>query len=96
MKQIPLLHEPLDEQLDVAPGPAATTSVTGRYAIRILAPAVLAPDATNGVIKFSVMTGDSVGWDAVSFSGHLVQTMAGNTVALPSAASTANLHLMPH
>jgi hypothetical protein len=75
---------------------SATTSATGTYAIRILAPAMLAPDAANGIIKFSLMAGDSAGWDTVSFSGRLVQTIAGNTVELPPVSGTANLHLMPH
>jgi hypothetical protein len=75
---------------------SATTSATGKYAIRIPAPNMLARNATNGLIRFSVMTGDRAGWGTVSFSGRLVPTMAGTTVALPFASGTADLHLMRH
>jgi hypothetical protein len=75
---------------------SATTSATGKYAIRVLAPAALAPNATNGIIKFQVMSGDSAGWDTSSFSGRLVQTIAGTALALPSGSGTTDLHLMPH
>ena len=75
---------------------SATTSAKGKYAIRVLAPAALAPNATNGIIKFQVMSGDSAGWDTFSFSGRLVQTIAGATLALPSGSGTTDLHLMPH
>ena len=75
---------------------SATTSAKGKYAIRVLAPAALAPNATNGIIKFQVMSGDSAGWDTSSFSGRLVQTIAGATLALPSGSGTTDLHLMPH
>jgi hypothetical protein len=67
------------------------------HAIRVLSPAALAPEATNGTIKFAVMTGDSTGWDAFSFSRRLVQTAAGTMLALPSGSTgTADLHLMKH
>ena len=84
-------------QVPVTVVSSATTSATGRYAIRISSPAALAPEATNGVIKFAVMTGDSAGWDSFSFSGRLVQTAAGTMLALPSGGTgTADLHLMQH
>lgn len=74
------------KQVPVTVVGSATTSATGRYAIRVLSLAALAPDATNGTIKFAVMTGNSAGRDAFSFSRRLVQTAAGTR--------TADLHLM--
>ena len=73
-----------------------TTSAAGSYAMRVLPSAALAADATNGVIKFMVMTGGSAGWDTASFS-RPVQTAAGTLLAVPSGGTvTADLHLMPH
>jgi hypothetical protein len=43
------------------------TSAAGRYAIRVSSSATL-PEVARGVIKFSVMTGNSAGWDTASFA----------------------------
>jgi hypothetical protein len=76
---------------------SVTTSATGTYAMTVLSPAALAPEAANGIIKFMVMTGDSAGWDAASFSRRLVLTAAGTTkLALPPGSiRTVDLHLTP-
>jgi hypothetical protein len=63
---------------------SATTSATGRYALRVLSLSALAPDAINGMVKFSVMTGNSAGWDMSSFS-----------CSLSGGTTTVVLHLMP-
>ncbi len=63
---------------------SATTSATGRYALRVPSLSALAPDAINGIVKFSVMTGNSTGWDMSSFS----RSLSGGT-------TTVILHLMP-
>jgi hypothetical protein len=69
------------------------TSATGRYAIRVSSPATL-PEVAKGVIKFSVMTGNSTGWDTASFYRRLVPTAAGARLALPpGGTTTADLHL---
>jgi hypothetical protein len=62
---------------------SATTSATGRYALRVPSLSPLAPDAINGVVKFSVMTGNSTGWDMSSFS----RSLSGGT-------TTVVLHLI--
>ncbi len=62
---------------------SATTSATGRYALRVPSLSALAPDAINGSVKFSVMTGNKTGWDMVSFS----RSLSGGT-------ATVALHLM--
>ena len=48
---------------------SATTSCTGRYALRVSVLSALVPDATTGIAKFPVMTGNSTGWGRFSFSG---------------------------
>jgi hypothetical protein len=69
------------------------TSATGRYAIRVSSPAAL-PEVAEGVIKFSVMTGNSTGWDTASFYRRLVSTAAGARLAVPpGGTTTADLHL---
>jgi hypothetical protein len=74
---------------------SAITSATGRYILRISPSAALAADATNGVVKFMVMTGNGAGWDTLSFSRGLGQA-AGTTSAVPwGATKTADLRLMP-
>jgi hypothetical protein len=38
-----------------------------------------------------------MGWDAVDFPGHLVQTAAGTELVIrPGGSSTVNLQLMQH
>lgn len=71
---------------------SATTSATGWYAIRVSSPATL-PEIANGIIKFSVMTGNSTGWDTASFYRRLVWSAAGTRLAVPPGGTTANLHL---
>ena len=61
---------------------SATTSATGRYALRVPSLSALAPDTVNGSVKFSVMTGNRTGWDMVSFS----RSLSGGT-------TTVALHL---
>jgi hypothetical protein len=69
------------------------TSATGSYAIRVSSPATL-PEVARGVIKFSVMTGNSTGWDTASFYRRLVPTAAGARLAVPPGGTTAaDLHL---
>jgi hypothetical protein len=76
---------------------SAVTSATGRYAIWVSSPAALAPDAMNGVVRLGLMTGNSTGWDAFDFPGHLVQTAAGTELVIrPGGSSTVNLQLMRH
>jgi hypothetical protein len=78
---------------------SAVTSATGTYAIRVQAPASLAPDAANGVVTFSLMAGNSTGWDAPVFTRDLVTTAGGfGETALtvpPGGSLTTNLHLTP-
>lgn len=62
---------------------SATTSATGSYALAVPSLSALAPDAINGSVTFSVMTGNRTGWDMVSFSRRL----SGGT-------TTVALHLM--
>jgi hypothetical protein len=47
---------------------SATTSATGEYALKVPSLSALALDAVNGIVKFNVMTGNSIGWDMASFS----------------------------
>lgn len=76
---------------------SVTSSAAGSYAMRVLPSAALAADATNGVIKFILMTGDSAGWDEFGFSRRLAQTAGGTIATLLSGGTvTADLHLMPH
>jgi hypothetical protein len=74
-----------------------TTSATGRYAIRVLSTAALAlPKTANGVVKFSVMTGNRTGWGTANFYRRLVPTAAGAALAVPpGGTTTADLHLKP-
>jgi hypothetical protein len=78
---------------------SAVTSATGAYAIRVSSPGALAADATNGVVKFSLMTGDKSGSAYPSFSRDLVSSFAGfggTELAVPAGGSlTTNLRLMP-
>ena len=93
VKALTLSHQ----QVPVRVVNSAITSATGRYAIRVLSPAALAPQATDGIIKFAVMVGDSTGWDSFSFSGRLVQTAGVTMLAFPSGGTvTAELRLMRH
>jgi hypothetical protein len=62
---------------------SAVTSATGRYALRVSSLSALAPDVTNGILKFNLMTGNSTGWDMASFSR-----------GLSGGATMAVLHLM--
>lgn len=72
---------------------SVTTSATGWYAIRVSSPATL-PEIANGVIKFSVMTGNRTGWDTASFDRRLVSTVLGAArLAVPPGGTTADLHL---
>ena len=72
-----------------------TTSAAGWYAIRASSPAAL-PQVATGVIKFSVMTGNSTGWATASFRRRLVPTAAGAALAVPpGGTTTADLHLKP-
>jgi hypothetical protein len=71
---------------------SVTTSATGWYAIRVSSPAAL-PEISEGVIKFSVMTGNNTGWDTASFYRRLVWSAAGVTLAVPSGGTSADLHL---
>jgi hypothetical protein len=76
---------------------SVTTSAIGSYALRVVPSAALAADATNGVIKFTLMTGDSAGWDTFNFSRRLTQTSAGTTVGVSTGGTvTADLRLIPH
>jgi hypothetical protein len=76
---------------------SAITSATGGYAIWVSSPAALAPDAVNGVVRLGLMTGNSTGWDAYDFAGHLVQTAAGTELVIrPGGSGTVNLQLMQH
>ena len=73
---------------------SAITSATGRYVLRVVPSAALAADATNGIVKFMVMTGNGAGWDTLSFSRGLGPT-AGTTSAVPwGGTKAANLRLM--
>jgi hypothetical protein len=71
---------------------AVTTSATGWYAIRVSSPAAL-PEIANGVIKFSLMTGNGAGWDTASFCRRLVWSAGGTRLAVPPGGTTADLHL---
>lgn len=42
----------------------ATTSAAGRYAVWVSSPAALAPQASNGIVRLGLMTGNGTGWDA--------------------------------
>ncbi len=63
---------------------SAITSATGSYALRVPSLSALASDAINGIVKFSVMTGNSTGSDMLSFS----RSLSGGT-------ATVVLHLHP-
>jgi len=69
-----------------------TTSATGWYAIRVSSPAAL-PETASGVIKFSVMTGNSTGWDTASFYRGLVWSATGTRLTVPPGGTTADLRL---
>jgi hypothetical protein len=73
---------------------SAITSPTGSYVLRITPSAALAADATNGVVTFAVMTGDSAGGDALKFSRRLgpAGTMSP---AVSGGIETADLRLKP-
>jgi hypothetical protein len=76
---------------------SAITSATGRYAIWVSSPAVLAPQAMNGIVRLGLMTGNSTGWDAFDFPGRLVQTAAGTELVIgPGGSSTVDLQLTQH
>lgn len=72
----------------------AVTSARGGYAIRITSPGALAPNATDGVIHFMLMTGSSSAWGMSGFSARVVPGLAGPSLVLPSGGSEiADLHL---
>lgn len=72
---------------------SVTTSATGWYAIRVSSPGEL-PEIANGVIKFSVMTGNSTGWDTASFCRRLVWSALGPArLAVRPGGTTADLRL---
>ena len=58
---------------------SATTSATGNYVFRIPSLSALAPDVINGRIRFSLETGNSTGWDLLTFS----RSLSGGTTTVP-------------
>ena len=61
---------------------SAITSATGRYTLRVPSMPVVEPDAINGVVRFSLMAGNSTGSDMPTFSR-----------GLPGGTATVVLHL---
>ena len=57
---------------------SATTSATGSYTLRVPSMSVVASDAVNGVVRFSLMTGNSTGWDMPAFS----RSLSGGTATV--------------
>ena len=76
---------------------SADTSATGSYAIRLGSLALLTPAAANGVVRFQLMTGGRDGWDTSGFAAHLVPTITGLILQLPSGHPVvAHLNLTRH
>lgn len=76
---------------------SAVTSATGQYTIRLSSLAALAPDVSKGVVTFSLMAGNSSGWDMPSFTRDVVSSAGGfgpAVLAIPHGGSLAvNLFL---
>jgi hypothetical protein len=75
---------------------SATTSAAGIYALPVVPSAALTADATNGVIRFIVMTGDGAGSDTFSFSSRLVPPTRTTSPVLSGGTRSADLRLMPY
>lgn len=74
--------EPAGPQTPVTPVAWAITSATGSYALRVPAGLTLASQASGGVVKLGLMTGNATGWDAPTFLLRLVPAQAGRTIGL--------------